>query len=351
MNLDRLSTLLDRHSAFWDLSPVGEPLIAKVPAPEWGAKPYPLSNDREAYDFERLHPGDVCLEKLIGGPADKTELLIGDFFASIGPAYPQAWMESLIGCPVSVSEYSCVARPAGPGVVEAIRYITIDYILESHWANVMDSALRHAAGLSGGELPVRQLHLRGVIDMLAAYLGEEALCLALYDEPVALRSLRDAFAELYLKVARRGLALRSPWNGGYVSNWNLFAPGRLLDYQIDASSLFSPAVYGEFFLEVDREILADFEYSIVHLHACGLYLLDLVLDIPELNAVEISIDRETGDFNKEFLLSSCKKIQSAGKGVLLSGELTEEELREFVAGLGPNGLAIYYWNPEIRARA
>jgi hypothetical protein len=327
------------------LAPVERPLVARVPTREWKPKPYPLKHGRVATDLEPVLPGDMDVERLVGGPKTEGELLVGDLLNSVGPLYPQAWMESTIGCPINVSAYSCVARPAGVDLGRASEDFTVDQALASEWAGVMDRMLERAVDLAQGRLPVRQLHLRGIIDMLAAYLGEETLCMAVYDAPVALARLRDKFAELYIAVARRGLDVRVPWKGGFVSSWSLYAPGPLLDYQIDASSLFSPRVYEEYFLDVDRKVLASFPYSIVHLHACGLYLLDVVLKIEELGAVEINLDRETGAWEAEQILAYCRKVQAHGKGLLINGELTEEEAHDLVSALSPRGLALYYWNP------
>ncbi len=142
----------------------------------------------------------------------------------------------------------------------------------------------------------------------------------------------------------RGLRLRPKWNGGYVSTWGLFAPGSLLDYQADASSMIAPDLYKEFFIKYDSSIISEFEHSIVHVHACGLHIIDALLQIDELNAIEISLDRETGVWCPQKLRDYCKEIQSAGKSVLIYGQLSNVELEAFLAALSPVGLAIFHWD-------
>jgi len=96
-------------------------------------------------------------------------------------------------------------------------------------------------------------------------------------------------------------------------------------------------------LKYDKKILKEFPYSLIHLHFCGLHMLDIILTIETLNVVEISLDRETPGWNMERTLQSVKKIQNAGKAALIYGQLTETELDELKAELNPAGLAIFYW--------
>ena len=174
--------------------------------------------------------------------------------------------------------------------------------------------------------------------MLAAYLGEQALCLAVHDSPEELEALADLFAEVHLAAARR-VAARQAWRGGYVSAWRLYAPGPLLDYQIDATNLVSPSAYARHFLKADRRVISQFPYVLLHMHACGLHQLENVLSIPEVACVQISTDRETGVWDPELILGACKKVQESGKSLLLCGEFSEEEYVPF-DGLSPRGLAV-----------
>ena len=182
--------------------------------------------------------------------------------------------------------------------------------------------------------------------MLAAYCGEAQLCLNVYDNASSLARLADKFAELYIRTARRDFSLRTSWRGGSVSNWGLFAPGGLLDYQIDASNLMSARMYEQQFLECDQRIINNFEYSIVHVHACGVDVVESLLKLEHLRAIELSLDRETGQTDMSAITDIAKKIQDGGKAVLIYGELSEAELSMCTRRLSPNGLAIFYWHTK-----
>lgn len=329
-----MEELLARHRAFWERGRASAPLVGRIPTRTWGPRPYPLRDGRVAVDPTPLRPEDVDVDQLVGAGLPLEAPLFGDLIRPLNYRYPQAWMEALAGCPITVSAYGCVAKPAGGEPDRA-----------AEWAAVMDRVLRRATDVAAGLLPVRQLHLRGLIDMLAAWLGEERLCMATADDPELLARLGERFAPMYLEAARRGLALRPRWRGGYVSMWNLYAPEPILDYQIDASSLFSARAYREHFLAHDRRVLGAFPHTVTHLHACGLRLLDALLDAPEFRAFQINLDRETGAWDRTGLLRACRRMQDAGRGIILHGELTEAERAAITGELAPEGLALCYWNP------
>jgi hypothetical protein len=335
------ASLLDRHIAFWARTPVDRPLIARLPARTWEPKPYPVGGDRTLYDPTPLGPADVDVDRLLGLDKPLPQYVTEDFYHSVGCAYPQAWMEAVAGCTILASAFGVVARPAATDVPEAARSFSTAKALESDWLRVM-AAVQHRAGeaAAADSRAVQQLHLRGVIDVLAALLGEERLCQAVYDWPQEIERLAEKLTGLHIAVARKDLAARQPWHGGCISCWRVYAPGPLLDYQIDASSLFSPRMYARHFLAFDRSVLGSFPYSVLHLHACGLQHLNTLLSVAEVQAIEINLDRDSGAWHKVHILTACRSVQERGKSLIVYGELDDRELDEFREALSPCGLAI-----------
>lgn len=346
VNVNVIKKAIEKNKEFWKLSNK-EPLLARIPFSGFYRKPYPVMGGRELLDPERIFPSDIDTDRLIGTGKPKPEPFNGDMANFAGCLYPEAWMESIIGCPIFASAFSCSSKPVSDGedISALMDAFSIESAVKSEWLVIIDEVMNKLNAKAGDDLPVRQLHFRGVIDMLAAFVGEERLCFSLYDYPEKVSNLADKFADLYIMTAQNNISTRKPWLGGYVSAWGVFAPAPILDYQIDASNLFSLDTYKEHFLKYDKKIIENFPYSVMHLHACGLHILDAVLEIENLKCVEITIERETGVFRKDLILSSCKKIQAAAKCVLVNGELNEEELAEFLNELDPAGLAIFYWKP------
>jgi len=339
-----ISKVIEKNKEFWKLTNK-EPLLARIPFNGFNKKPYPVKGGREIIDPEKVLPEDIDISRLVGEGKSKPEPVNGDMVNFAGCLYSEAWMESVIGCPIYASAFSCSSKPVSVDIENAMDEFTVEGALKSEWFEVMNNVMKKLIDKAGVDLAVRQLHFRGVIDMLAAFMGEEMLCLSIYLCPEKVAKLAEKFAELYILTAQRNIDMRQPWKGGYVSAWSVFAPGPILDYQIDASNLFSLNDYKEHFLEFDKKIIDKFPYSMLHMHACGLHILDAVLEIENLKAVEVTIERETGVFRKELILESCKKIQAASKSVIVNGELNEEEIAEFTEKLDPAGLAIFYWKP------
>ncbi|MBI5301343.1 MAG: hypothetical protein HY868_04330 [Chloroflexi bacterium] len=335
------SSLLNKHRAFWQRANTTA-LVSKMAQPYWGGKPYPLRG-RDITEPTSIAPDDIDLDRLLGLDRPLSHWAQDDMIESVGNVFPTAWMESVIGCSIHASAFGCVAKSPGIDLRQAAENFSMDAALKSEWFAVMVRMLARADQATQGQLAVRQWHMRGVVDMLAAYFGEAQLCTAVYDAPDALHSLADRFAQTWVAVAQRGVELRQRWNAGYVSAWRVYAPEPVIDYQVDASSLFSIKMYREHFLEADRQVLSAFPYSIVHTHATGLRHVASLITTPELRGIEIHLDRETGVWEKESILATCRTIQAHNKTIVLWGELDSDELREFQTALDPRGLAINYW--------
>ena len=99
-------------------------------------------------------------------------------------------------------------------------------------------------------------------------------------------------------------------------------------------------LYEQLFLPYDAAIMSNFEYSIVHVHNCGLHIVDALVKIEELNAIELSLDRESDVLTPSRIIECCKKIQAAEKSILIYGQLCQAELDELLSSLSPT---VFYW--------
>jgi hypothetical protein len=340
-----IDELLNKHAAFWRCEN-NEPLLHKIDFTGFKMKPYPIMSGQYLVNPTPIIASDIDVDRLLGLDKRLRKPVVGEMVNAIGPVYSEAWMESLIGCPILASAHSCTAKPCAIECEHAASQFSVDAAFNSDWSKAMDAVLTRAGSAAGDRMGVRQLHLRGIIDMLAAYLGEEQLCFSMYDCGKALKDLSEKFADLYIKVARRGLDLRRSWQGGFVSSWGLFAPGQLLDYQVDASNMLPVQIYEQYFLKLDEKIINDFEYSLVHVHTCGIHIVESLLKLDHLKAIEISLDRETGRTDISAIINAAKCIQDHGKALLIYGELNQKELTMFIRRLNQNGLAIFYWHPN-----
>ena len=341
-----LEAVIERHTAYWQRKNE-HAVLQQVPFAKWHTKPYPIKG-REITDPERIEPGDIDIEKFLGLGDPLPQPNIGNRINTVIPKYPQSWMSGLIGCGICASAVSCTATGAKYGsVAKAAEQFSIKEALDSGWYALLqkctDALIKHA----GSSVAVSQMHLRGIIDMLAAYFKEDELCMAVYDYPDAIKQLADKFTQLYIHTAKNDMKKRGLWKGGQALSWGVYAPGELLSYQVDASNLFSKSMYEDLFLRFDESIIKEFEYSLCHIHYTGLHVTQSLCSIERLGCVQINLDREAAPgWSLEKVIESCKTVQSAGKCVLINGELSQSEVDIMCGELESQGLMMIYWLPE-----
>ena len=341
--LDKVKNL---HMKFWHKVPLEEIVFEGYNSTglirEWYS-PYPLKNGINLVNPTMVKPEDIDIEKLIGEPLKNTKLVSGDFIHPIGGVtlYPTAWMEAIIGCPIYASALSCVAKPVEVDIRFASEKFSVEYALKSDWLKLMVEIQQRINNISKGKFPVAGLQLRGIIDMLAAFLGEEKLCYALHDNPESLKKLALKFAQLYIAVSNIILKTIKPFHGGYLV-FKLFTTGPGMGYQNDAFGLFSLKQYEGNFLKYDEMVfkeLNEFPYSSIHLHSTSLHLTEALAKIRELRVIQINPETELGNTDFDKFLRCLKVYQDNDKYLFLSG-LSDEEIIEAKANLKPQGIII-----------
>lgn len=337
-----LNTVIKKHCEFWQRVNK-EAVLQQVPFEAWHSKSYPVIGG-EIIKPTQIEPSDIDMERFLGFDKLIPALHYGNKLNCLMPIYPQAWMSAIIGCKICASSVSCSSLGADVSDIDSFR---AQDALNSDWYAFLQECTDAVISRADGKIAVSQFHFRGIVDMLAAYFKEDVLCLAVYDQPEKVKRLADKFADIYIKTAKNDIAKRGLWKGGNVISWGIYAPGKLLSYQVDASNLFSKSMYEDIFLEYDRKVIKEFEYSLVHTHYTGLHVIESLIKIDELNCIQINLDREAvPDWNLDMVIDACKKIQKADKCILINGELSEKEVYLMLDNLEPQGLMMFYWLPE-----
>ena len=102
-------------------------------------------------------------------------------------------------------------------------------------------------------------------------------------------------------------------------------------------ALLSPDLYREFVHPIDCRIAAETEFTLFHLHSTGMHLLNTLLENKGVRILQFSKDEgvELGS-----VLPGLKKIQEAGKCLVLKGRLNREELQLLKRNLDFRGLCV-----------
>jgi len=335
---DELTAVLERHRAFWLRAPVDRPLLRIVPYEEW--KPYAAFVRRDGSILPHgaeIKPGLLAMAANLE-PGRPQQMLDADFVCGWGPL-DLCWTEAIMGCRVLRGGPSVWSEPfiedwaAVDGLAWAGNSPWLDELLAINQWLVQESA---------GVYPVCQPLMRGPLDMAEGVLPSALLYAGFYENPAQLRKLLHLCAKVFVDVGKRRLAQTPPWHGGYMVRyeWGLWAPGPTIQFQADASRNLSPAKYREFLVEIDREIIEGFEFSIIHTHSGSSHILPVLVEEPGLRAIEVALDPAPYGPPPPQLLPRFKLVQEAGKSLYIGGPLKRSELDLLLENLSPTGLAI-----------
>ena len=159
----------------------------------------------------------------------------------------------------------------------------------------------------------------------------------LVDEPERASELLWRLADCFCEVQQEFWKSMPLFHGGYFdAQYSLWSPRPIMRLQEDATAVYSPALYRKFVQPVDRALASRFPCSFMHLHSTSMFLLDAFLEIREIQCFEINKDA-LGP-STAAMIPHYRKVQSAGKPLLIRGALGAEEVRLLLDSLEPRGL-------------
>jgi hypothetical protein len=183
-----------------------------------------------------------------------------------------------------------------------------------------------------------QALMQGPSDILAALRGMDRFCLDFFDQPYRLREAVERTASIWIALAKDQFEIIPSFDGGYPApRLEVWAPGRLIRIEEDATVLLGPELFRDFFLEADRRIFAAFDFSLIHTHSVNYKILPFLSGLSELSGLQVLIDPMGPPI--EDLIGPLKAVQDAGKPLLITHELAEADLVLLKRGLAPRGLA------------
>lgn len=243
------------------------------------------------------------------------------------------WMEAILGCEIIAGESSFTSEPiTNRSVIDS----TISLDKDNPWLAKYLEFTKALVELSYGRFPVGQPIMRGPTDMTGALLGQTELIFQLIDKPLESQKLIDSVTNIFLKVISMQNLYIPSWNNGFsIGFYHVWAPDRVIWFQEDLSGLLSPDLYQEFYLSSAKKISRYAPYNAVHLHPSSFFIVDELLSIDELKAVEIN--KDIGGPSVEKMLPVLKKIMEC-KNLILWGDFTIDDLRLLEKELPAEGL-------------
>ena len=328
MSTGDLARLVKRHRAYWRGEGEGPLRQVSRHSPLAAHAPIPLADGTSAAEGMCITPDLIDPRRFF--PEERGELPAGsgDFLSVAGPPH-LCWTEAILGCPVRVVTGGPWAEPFVSDGAD------LDSIAaDEQWLGKLDEFVHLLAERADGKYPIAEPLMRGPIDMMAAALGHEPMCVALMESPEETDALLSTCADIFIHTARRRLQHTPAFAGGQVSAFGIWAPGSVVRTQVDNSSLLSPAVYRDRVLKHDRRVIEAFDYSIIHLHSGCLHIADDLAAVEALGVIQVSIDYPGGPMAAEIMPILARILEK--KPVLVTGPVTEAELGELEA-LSPPG--------------
>lgn len=228
-------------------------------------------NIKGDYSAERLD-----IEKLVDDTKrayQDRSVVNGDVFECVQLACVIPWMEAITGCRIYAlgKGASMVANPPDIEPVKLAQHLRhlLDNLEENAWFKKLINGYKGLAEVLGPKYPIAHTLMRGPGDMVGALLGHENLVWRMLkpaENRDFLNELLDLCAKIYTKAARMQLEQGREFEGGYVNEFGVWAPGLNVRTQEDEASLMSPKLYNEFLLPYHIQEVDDFDYSTFHMH-------------------------------------------------------------------------------------
>lgn len=328
----------ERHRRFWSLEDVDRPMIGFRPQGNAASPGYELLGD------SWLTP-EMLTEDLYNAYRwDLTSTSVrldcpGDFFHTAFPDCGIPWMEALVGCTVRFSPGSKMAwaKPFARTLEELKERWRLPIERDDPWLDKLRSV--HRLGKRDSPwCPVPPVLGRGPLDVLAAAMPTEEMITGLVAQPEEYSQVLARIAEMYVAATAEQLELMTPFLDGFANRRGIWAPGRICMSQEDAAHLLSPTLYRELVNPIDRSIWKHFEYTMMHTHSAALdKMLESLLNSPELRCIEVVIDPNGPSVDQQ--MPMWKRIQEAGKSLLIVSGFVPGQIRRIGNELSPIGLA------------
>jgi hypothetical protein len=339
--MNELEATLKRHAAFWVRGEVDMPLMGT------GANRlyFPLRALRTVLSIEE---GLVTPDMIEVGPFldhideqfSSEGLLLGDLFWSAYPSAAIPWMEAILGCPIRISKDSD-SLWSEPILTHWDQMADVRFSPENEWLSKLLELTDALVENSKGRHPVSQTLMRGPSDMMAALRGTERLCFDFYDYPDEVGRLAEICTNIWIEVNKMVLDLIPDFHGGCCSGlMQVWAPGQSIVFQEDASIFLSPSMYRKFLLPCDRRIAEGFEYSMIHLHSAALHVVDELLEVGPLAAIQVAFDPSGPSI--EQLMPVFARIMERKPLVILGvmGDLAPGNIDQIINSLPAEGLCL-----------
>lgn len=327
-----IDALIEKHRVFLNLGDTDRPLFTTRKS--WDCRPPPFLADSVG-EGALVRPEELNPEPFLDWYEtilEKHALVSDDGIRPAQPYFSIPWLEAMLGCPVRA--YRTTLYPE-PFLDSWENLEEVSFSLDNPWFHKLMEFTRSMVERFGSRFPICIATLRGPGDMIASLRGRQEICLALYDKPAEIKVLAARCARMWIEVAKAVLEIIPPYASGYVNRFQVWTPGTTSLPHIDFSSLISREMFQQFLLPYEREIVNSFDYPIYHTHESSLHVVDDLLEMENVAAIEVAVD-EPGPPRLK-LIETLARMQQK-KPIIVQGQFRKSEMAELADALSPRGL-------------
>lgn len=331
---------IERYQAFWQRRPVSRPLVG-FSIKSW----FPLEEfaASAAWQSSRTLTPDMVEPEAFLDDQERLlregETLGDDILRGASPSQAVPWLDGMLGGALRILPGSILGEDRRLSWDE-LAAMRLDR--DNPWFQKYVACIEALVRRSAGRFPVSHGTLIGPSDMLAALRGHSQSIEDLLFEPEAAADALWRMAGIFREVTEEAWKRIPLFHGGYYdAQYQLWSPGPIIRMQEDASGLYSPTLYRRFLQPIDRALAEHFNSAFIHLHSTSMHLLDAFLEIEPLRCLQVNYEVTSGGPPAAGMIPYWRRIQEAGRCLLIRGSFTPEEARLLVDALDPRGLYLY----------
>ncbi|MCP4764255.1 MAG: hypothetical protein GY870_20950 [archaeon] len=334
----------ERMNAWWDHEIIDRPCINYwCPLPNVKISAEDINEFFDCWHLARNHDEinpsldwfeSVAKKSIFGGEH------IPQFFPNYGPGI----MAAVLG--IEPSEFSENARTVWFSRQTSIKEIlslleSVELNKNNIWYNRLMQITEIAAKRARKNYSIKVTDLGGVLDIMSSFLRPEKIILGMKRNPEIIDACRTIILEKLLKVYDDLQSIIEKYGNGCSSWMNLWSSKRWYPIQCDFSAMLNPKWFKKFALP---DIIAQAEhmdYAIYHLDGPdALKYLDELLAVKSITGIQWVPGAGRELTCDDHWLPVYKKIQAAGKNIVMDGFERPELLSHFYNILDPKQLYI-----------
>ena len=332
----------ERLGAWWDHELIDRPIISY-----WAAQPdvklYELGNLLDYFDpfylAEHWEGIDEALDEF--ERVSKLMLFAEEAIPRFNPYYGPGIMASVFGIvPQYKSRTVWFQRDTDlKDLLPILEGTKLN--ANNEWFDRLVRITEIASQRGNGDYCIAMTDLGGILDVISSFLGPTKLILTMRRNPDLIHACRQVILEKWMMVYERLQSIIEKYSFGCNSWLNLWWAKRWYPIQCDFSAFLSPRWFKEFVVDDIKAQAERFDYAIYHLDGPdALVHLDELLKIDALDGIQWVPGAGNELKSSETWMPVYKKIQNAGKSVIIDYFEQPERLPHFYNNLDPKYLFI-----------